>query len=279
MSDPAVPELVDEFDGSGERLLESDRLYLTPAAQGFWTGHSARATLSSWAASLGISKSRRDFIGRWRPEDSDQYVRTAMDILKDLHEEVASKIRQDEDGDVCHEQGLFKELEAYCAERGVQDEAIKVMVSRLSTGRRLRAVDELEEAEHHDFPGLSSSEDELQETGGTDGTQDLETQVLNQSQFTGLSEGCYVVSQTKAGASETLHQVGKCWRRPGVHYRRFIVLDSFDEVMANLFEKKQLYGRVCRECFPKGLKVEFRATDSTDSSSASTSESDSEINA
>ena len=110
MSDTAVPEQGAENGRFGESLQEMERLYITLAARSFGTGHSANATLAGWSASLGISKSKKDFIGQWRPEDSDRYVRTAMDILKGLHEEGVTKCCSGFDEDVCPEQGLFKGL-------------------------------------------------------------------------------------------------------------------------------------------------------------------------
>ena len=45
---------------------------LCRGAQCYWQGHSDRATLPTLAAAVGISKERRDRLGRWKPSESDE---------------------------------------------------------------------------------------------------------------------------------------------------------------------------------------------------------------
>ncbi len=84
-----------------------------------------------------------------------------------------------------------------------------------------------------------------------------------------LSKNVWVISQTRGGASETLHQIGRCWRRLGVHFVHFHVLDSQEDVFTNLDKDsgKRLYNHVCKDCFPKRLVV--GADSETDSGSSS----------
>jgi hypothetical protein len=62
-------------------------------------------------------------------------------------------------------------------------------------------------------------------------------------------EGTWVVSCMANTKGRTLHRVGRCWRRPGVHYARFTILTEAD------MEEKQVgaYHKVCRDCYPAGI--------------------------
>ncbi len=57
--------------GSGEPLFPVAEAVL------FWTEHSERATLPTWAAAAGCEKEARDALGRWGAKDSEVYVRNA----------------------------------------------------------------------------------------------------------------------------------------------------------------------------------------------------------
>ena len=61
----------------------------------FWSEHSDRAGLDSWAGALGVQQSERDFLGRWAPKGSaDAYVRTALRIVENTQVLVAHHARQ-----------------------------------------------------------------------------------------------------------------------------------------------------------------------------------------
>lgn len=48
-----------------------------------WTGHSARHTLPSWAAAVGVIKEERDFLGRWScaKHGSNDYLLTSRQVV------------------------------------------------------------------------------------------------------------------------------------------------------------------------------------------------------
>lgn len=99
----------------------------------FWSGHSGRATLNSWAAAIGISKDRRDYINRCSPSESDEYVRTSRAIIAELQKEVALAIRKAGACDAVHEKDLINELAEFCEERGVPKDEIQGMRDNLQT--------------------------------------------------------------------------------------------------------------------------------------------------
>jgi len=86
--------------------------------------------------------------------------------------------------------------------------------------------------------------------------------------------GLWIVSQSGTGAHETLHQISKCWRVPGIHYKRYVILDDGELDGPVLVGRDKLYNRVCADCFPKGL--EGTAESSESSTSGETISSDSE---
>ena len=49
----------------GGLALNLGTMLISPEMASFWTGHSARHTLPSWAAAAGIGKEDRDYLGRW----------------------------------------------------------------------------------------------------------------------------------------------------------------------------------------------------------------------
>eukprot|EP00974_Lingulodinium_polyedra_P059113 5693350-Lingulodinium_polyedra.AAC.1 len=59
-----------------------------------WTGHSERATLPSALAALGVPKEKRNFLGRWSPDGSDDYVRTYRAVVRELIGTFAKEIKK-----------------------------------------------------------------------------------------------------------------------------------------------------------------------------------------
>ncbi|CAK0793697.1 unnamed protein product [Prorocentrum cordatum] len=77
-------------------ILCSERDSLVPVADAaaFWSEHSERIFLVSIAAALGVKKDDRDYLGRWRAgNQSDDYVRTARQIVMEIQARVAVALR------------------------------------------------------------------------------------------------------------------------------------------------------------------------------------------
>ena len=230
---------------------------LVPGAQNFWSGHSKRATLPTWAAALHFPKDVRDRLGRWRPEDSDEYVRVSRQLILELQADVARQLRTCGRKDLVFESQVIEDLIQFCSERGTPLVDTTAMVERLislrSLGNTLPADDPASLSElWHEGEQAPSIDEELEQ-------QDTDRLPV-------LSLGSWVVSQTKGGSFETLHQVGKCWRRPGLHFSRYVLLDA-GEIEAGTAK----YNRVCVDCFPVGLEQMLKDDSSTDSSSSSSS--------
>ena len=82
----------------------------------FWTEHSDRAGLDSWAAALGTSETERNFLGRWKAKGStDAYVRTALRVVENLQLLVVQKAQESLQGgpDYFGEEHLFSRFQAW----------------------------------------------------------------------------------------------------------------------------------------------------------------------
>ncbi len=260
---------------AGDDPEVQEKVYLLEdGAQCFWKGHSDRATLSTLAAAIDISKSRRDRLGRWLPKESDEYTRNTKAIVLAVQKEVAVKIRTAKGVDTFGEVHVLTELATFCESRHMSQSAIDAMLARLAV-----APPEADLAGGSDAGIFTPIPVDMDPGSGSDDgfgpVPETDEVFIPVPQ---LSDGVYVASQCRAGKDLTLHCVGKCWRIPGVHYARYVELDSTEIAQVNSNEK--VFNRVCSDCFPKGLKPEkVVADDKIDSSDSSDSGEDSESDA
>ena len=248
----------EDVDGSGlDSWTTNARRILMKGAQMFWSGHSDRSTIPTWAAAMGISSDRIDDVGRWSAKQSAQYSRVSMENARGVQDEVAKKIREAGTEDVCFETGLLDKLSELCSDRGANVEEVTEM---------LRRILEVKEA----LPALGPTAlviDSDEAVSGVATTYDF-NELEPPEGWTQLSFGRRVVSTTGAGGPKTLHQVGSCWRVPGVHFRNYVLLD---------IGEKGDYHALCHDCFPKSkdpleTEVVSSGTDSSNSSSDSDTE-------
>ena len=221
----------------------------------FWSLHSERNTVNTWAAILEVEKSQRDNLGRWRPEDSDGYARNSCIIVSRIQGLVSKAIRNSCGKDIFGEEILLEELREFCSKRNLNSELVDKSCDRIRQCSRLCSILGL--------PGQPIPLDDLDDikvVEAADQEEDEPPFGWNQ-----LSKGARVVSLGKGDEERTLHIVGNCWRVPGIHYSRYVTLDD-DEV--------GLYSKVCKDCLPShGLEVPSES-ESESSSSDSSSDSD-----
>ena len=86
-----------ELVSSEGQWVEGPEDLLTQAATFFWTEHSERNFVNGMAACLRIPKEQRDYLGRWMPEQSDDYLRTARAVIGEIQTRVAKAIRDGDD--------------------------------------------------------------------------------------------------------------------------------------------------------------------------------------
>jgi hypothetical protein len=254
-------------------LGSSTECLLLPGAQNFWTGHSSRATLATWAACIKITKDRRDHIGRWKPSESDEYVRTSRDIVWAVQKDVAEAIKNAGDSDVCFEAEVLDELHKHSMNLGIPESKCDAMIQGIVVSRGLVQQTHMSLSLHEvsaPAPSTPPPDSDCHGSPDVDKPEEGPDEVL-------LGKGAWVVSCKRSGAAETLHQVGNCWRRPGIHYKRFVLLDDGEILDNRNTSDARLYSRVCADCFPKGIGLEASGSDSdsfVDSSGASDTEND-----
>ena len=240
-------ELMRDSAGSPEPLFESQ-------AQIFWREHGDRATLINWSLVCGIGRDVRAMIGRWSPSTSDEYLRVQKFATMQAQETIASRIRSGTQVRLLGEPDLWEQFHQWASET-------------LSEGcDPTRQVSKFQVV----FPGqsleLPPGEREEQEDDGLEKRGDLDTLVVfppphgDKIEFdpvedvagdpgtADLAEGTFVVSTTSRGKRRSLHRIGRCWRKPGLHYRFFHVLDEAETLEAI---NKDRYDRICLDCYPK----------------------------
>lgn len=236
----------------------------------FWTEHSDRATLVSWAAALGISREDRDFLGRWKPEASDMYVRTARLRVEAVQRRIAEATRSAE-ADIFMEDDLLSSLASQARARGISEEEALAQVADLT------AFNE------DGFVCLPSREGEAGPeipeplTGGTMGPLAASPlEALSESEIEGgtfltpsVPQGSLVVSTSRKAGRKRLHLVGACGRIPGVHYLTFEVVET---------APREADVARCRQCWPTAgsLPTVSHPSDSSGKSSSGDSSSSSD---
>ena len=282
-----------------------------PESTAFWSEHSERITMISWAAALGVEPDARKRWGRWRPTTDEEYAKTTQSMFMAAQGMVARKIREALGGpSLLEDDEVLLELGKWLEERGFLEHQIDEQLKRL----RLKPGRKWRREEHFDSPaewggshGHSSgpSHGEGGEADGLDGPApntpacslgslddraspsgvaapspmeaagnllDFAEQLMVEPDAQlPVSKGTFVLSVVGRSKRRTLHQVGSCYRQPGVHYKEYLVVGDVRPVL----EKGE---RLCISCFGKRDQVATQvgvingdSSDSASSVSSSTS--------
>ena len=155
-------------------ILEGFEPLIPPVANAFWSGHSDRTTVNSWAAELGFTKEDRDRLGRWAPEQSDDYLRSSKVVIHKIQQSVASAIRSN-DASLVEEETL-QGLAVFLRERNEVDSEIDKIVDTLEARELFKdpiqgSVDDIVEEDKDDgladtvfdFPDAINAQEVTQE--------------------------------------------------------------------------------------------------------------------
>jgi hypothetical protein len=256
LMDATVPiySEVSDSEGFGEvsGWKASQKQILLEGMQTFWTGHSLRCTLPTWAAALSFPKQDRDYLGRWKPMESDEYLRNVSEVVGRIQAAVATKLRTRWSGNELHEDPLRRELKIYSLVRGYEETEVELMLEKIThKGFCSGEVVELSEDEEAEvFSGSLPFPADFDPAAPVD---------LGDSKAQ-LPEGQLVLSLDGGGKSRTLHKVGACWRIPGIHFRRFREVQSVEDVEAGC-------GSLCKDCWP-AEDIEAMNSEASDSASS-----------
>lgn len=238
---------------------------LEGGSQNLWSGHSGRATLPSWAAAARCTKEETDTVGRWCPEDSQEYVRTSIEVAMRVQCKVANHFKAAAGTDIALEAGLLRSLAEFLSTRGADTALVEEMIFRIRD--RTEACLHSSGSDPHQEQAVMA---ELQEaTIDVEDLADAEAGVhIEPEPQVVLEQGQYYVSLNAMGAHQTIHRQGKCYRLPGVHVTRFVTLDEGEH-------KEGDFQRVCKDCFPGG-KIDEAVSSSSGTESISDSDDDSD---
>ena len=210
------------------RLGESTDLLICEELVGFWKGHSPKKFLNGRAALAGVKKAERDYLGRWKPDQSDDYLITARTVVWKIQEKVAKKIKS---GSRLDESVALGDVKKFLEVKGVGSEAVAGALDKLDAsvflGEQLGSEDC--EAEEDEVPVLVST--------------DLENAEDSEDEFKPVEDVPYFVSITKGGRFRRVHKTpkfGGCWRRPGLHIQEFEYVSILE---------KGSYHAVCKDCW------------------------------
>jgi hypothetical protein len=262
ISESCVPELAvaDDDDGFADTPeLSSGKVPIIPFGYShFWSGHGDRSTVPTWARGLGFPKEVADMCGRWRPEASDEYVRNAKAMVLDTQGQIAGKIRAADGRDIVHEGALLKQLGGYCIERGLDAASLEEMFQRIGRCKQLCELG-MAIGEPFQLGSVTIPVDDDDETSEIEPPSDDEAK---------NDKGRHVVSMDSRGGERTLHIVGNCWRRPGIHYAKYQFLDPGEEVSG--------FHRICIDCVPRDKTQKAKSIAASSDSSSSGSDDSSE---
>ncbi len=244
-SDLGCFQLVMDREGKASWVPDPTQFYLfggVSEALSFFSEHGDRATLASWAAVAGFDKEERNFVGRWNPDQSDAYVREARQMVARIQGEVASQCRKNPLA--FQEETTLRLLHDHLINRGVSEEAVGLLMNRLRVPTC--EVNTVPEDIYEDY---EESADEgqaavapVEPEGGVEAGGPASSQTGSRER----ADYPYIVCLRRAHEAVTLHLNGGCWRRAGVHYKMYELVDEEDlEVRAMMGAT----GVPCRDCF------------------------------
>ena len=219
----------------------------------YWSEHSERVTMASWAGALKIPQEVIKRWGRWAPSVDEEYVKTTKKLVMEAQEQVADKIKMHGlREDILGEEEVMRGLEQRLRERGVREEKISLQMRRLrfqQKSHRFEMAGALDSGASEvrrdvEVPPTSPGDSVMEELD----LEGLDAEAPDEMVEIGM--GIYVMSLVGRSKRRTLHQVGSCYRRPGLDYKDYVVIgDQRPELKAG--------ERLCGSCFGAKDKNEF----------------------
>lgn len=222
----------------------------------YWTEHSERATLPTGLAMIGIPKSDRDLVGRWKPDASDSYIRSYDGLVAKLQYKFSSACRQEKRTKILDEIDVAESAQAW----------LKARKPEIPADEREGIIKKLENT-LGEF--VHQQETWIEENEVDDDTflKDLipqKTEKRDENVGTCNRQTGFVVVHNNARCKR-LHKIdGGCWMAKS---KLFKVSDEYLEM-----PDESKYTHVCKVCWPK-TKDEFESSEDDSTSSSSSAES------
>ena len=260
------------MEGTSSIVFEG--LLVSPQLGSFWTEHSARATLPSWAACLpSVPDAWIDALGRWAAGRSKTYIRTYQKRVRFIQTNVAKRIKESADPhNLLDERALFVEFTAHLGKLGVEETLVANWVGAFEVYRPNRSTACLQVADASS--DAEESAEEIEDCGLDEvvsvGESDVE--VAGVEAFSVKENlGIFVVSlRRQSKQRRCLHRIGSCYRVPGKDYLQY-------EVLTSEFPASSKFDVMCKDCkLHSGTKEASSSSSSSSGSSASSSGSPSQ---
>ena len=228
----------------GAGMVPGPSLMLCESMAVAWTGHSERASLPSLAATLGIPRSERDYLGRWSPSGSDEYVRTYRSVMKKTMGILLGAVVGMESYQVLDEAEAYETALAIMIKKGMSA-VIAGKDCELVKQKAKSILDLLENLACEDIPAPAP-----QFVGQVPGAPDIiEEQEIDEKEE---KEAKYVVSvgrrNNRTRPVDCLHLRDGCWRGRG------LVFSSYELILVDP-PPEGSYSVVCKTCWPTGRPV------------------------
>ena len=242
---------------------------MNPESTSYWSEHSERVTIMSWALIAEVRETRRRW-GRWSPGVDEEYAVTTKRVVTTAQAGLASKIRGQygitdyvDDRSVLNGFSLWLQTVRFKTVTESHLESLKIsppMWGGMGEGpvklvkKPLVAKEEME-VQFVDSPTEVFSDDE-----GMDDIPPGERFPL----------GTFIVSVVGRTKRRTLHIMGGCYRVPGVHYREYVVVGmERPEISAECGERLRSTCFTPKEKIAEALTTGEEAEQSTSSESSS----------
>ncbi|OLP89616.1 hypothetical protein AK812_SmicGene28909 [Symbiodinium microadriaticum] len=211
----------------------------------FWTGHSARHVATSLAAALGVSKDRRDYLGRWAyaQHGSQDYVLTSRQVVQGVQNFICKCLI------VGHTDGGYTEEELFCTMRSYA-EALHLAGNEIVKACSVLQWDDVEATWKlgGNFPSFAVSPDRVRAAAGNMGA-DLPGPYQDFEQEEDRDDAPYFITISRKGFRR-LHLSMKC------AVRRENCLETLP-----IFKLSEgIADAICKLCKPKVESAEGSST-------------------
>jgi hypothetical protein len=236
---------------------EEDLIRIDPGA--FWSEHSERSFLNTFAAGLGHPKDDRDRLG-WKTEGSEEYVRASRVIVENMQSNVARVTRRNKTSpvhDFSDEDTVICDLREYWVGRGIPGALVERQLDMLKFfDPQIEARDDFG-ITHVSTSAVPKKKSIFQQDIVTsETTKDLSEEEEEEPGKHKPPPPGFVISISKK-RFRRLHRyqiIGACHLRPGIDYALFESVPkstSLDDVK---------FDDYCRNCWPGGKQPEDHDT-------------------
>jgi hypothetical protein len=271
-----VPEVIykPDVDGQADLIYEgTDNLFAHPLLT-FWKEHSERKTINGMAAQLDIPKSERDFLGRWIPEQSDDYLLTSRSVVASVQDKVAVAIRE---GSIKLDEtealeGMRQSLEA---KEVPEHQIIDILYNFdwLKYGWTETSLDCKDDSDESRFKSVVYPDPVLGEAMSREEARWIFYQsrleqkepseaIKDDDKDDDTITDQFIINTSAKTRTRCLHLIGGCWRRRGFELKNYEEHYSLEGLQ---------YDMVCKTCWPDGPPSvgEVNIDEEDDSSSSS----------